>query len=166
MPVLTVQPFALDHVLAPPILGPFLDRVAARPDSSSPAVRGLLERARSSGVSGLSIPDAVVTSAPAGAFLKGLTLLSDSKLEPAAAAFRDAIRLAPDFYPAMVYLGACYAAGGKDKEAAAAWRTAVREGDAPELHAMLADAWLRQGRGDLAMADFKNRARAGRRTWG
>ena len=161
MPVLTVQPFALDQVLAPPILGPFLERVAARPDSSAPAGQGLLERARSSGVSGLSIPDAVVTAAPAGAFLKGLTLLSENKLEPAAAAFRDAIRLAPDFYPAMVYLGACYAAGGKDKEAAAAWRTAlIREGDAPELHAMLADAWLRQGRGDLAVADLRRIARA------
>ena len=52
-------------------------------------------------------------SAPAAsAFLKGLTLLANQKFEAAANEFRDAIRASPDFYPAMVYLGACYAAGG------------------------------------------------------
>jgi Flp pilus assembly protein TadD len=154
MPVLTVDPFALDQVLAPKILGPFIERVAARPDSSDPEVRSLLERVKTSGVSGLSVPE-TITDEAAGAFLKGLTQLSSMKLEPAATSFRDAIKIAPDFYAAMVYLGACYAAGGKDKDAAAVWRTAlIREGDAPELHAMLADAYLRQGRGDLAVADL------------
>lgn len=62
------------------------------------------------------------------------------------------MRAGADFYPAMVYLGACFAAGGKDKEAAGAWRTAlIREGDKVSLHVMLADALLRTGRGDLAM---------------
>jgi hypothetical protein len=148
-------PFALDQVLSPPILGAFLDRVAARPDASSPAVRELLEQARTKGLGGLVISDAQASAAPVGAFLRGLTLLADKKLEPAAAAFRDAMRVSADFYPAMVYLGACYAAGGKDKEAAGAWRTAlIREGDAPALHVMLADALLRQGRGDLAVDDL------------
>jgi predicted Zn-dependent protease len=69
--------------------------------------------------------------------------------------FRSAMRGSADFYPAMVYLGACYAAGGKDKEAAGAWRTAlIREGDAVALHVMLADSLLRQGRGDLAVDDL------------
>jgi len=35
------------------------------------------------------------------------------------------------------------------------WRTAlIREGDAASLHSMLADAQLRQGRGDLAFDDL------------
>jgi hypothetical protein len=155
LPVAVTPPFALDQVLSPPILGAFLDRVAARPDASSPAVHDLLERARTTGLGGLVVSDAQAAAAPAGAFLKGLTLLAEHKLEPAAAAFRDAMRGAADFSPAMVYLGACYAAGGKDKEAAGAWRTAlIREGDAPALHVMLADAQLRQGRGDLAVEDL------------
>ena len=55
----------------------------------------------------------------------------------------------------MIYIGACFAAGGKDKEAAAAWKNAlIREGDAVALHVMLADAQLRQGRGDLAVDDL------------
>ncbi len=155
LPVAAPAPFAVEQVLGPPILGAFLERVASRPDTSSPVLRELLERARTQGVSGLAVSDAQVAAGPAGAFLKGLTLLADNKLEPAAAAFRDAMRASEDFYPAMVYLGACYAAGGKDKEAAAAWRTAlIREGDAPALHLMLADAQLRQGRGDLAAEDL------------
>jgi len=52
----------------------------------------------------------------------------------------------------MVYLGACYAAGGNDKEAANVWRTAlIKEGDAAPLHQLLTDALLRQGRGEMAL---------------
>ena len=150
--LVAAPPFALDQVLSPPILGAFLDRVAARSDAAAPAVRELLEHARTKGLGGLVISDAQASAAPVVAFLRGLTLLADKKLEPAAAAFRDAMRGSEDFYPAMVYLGACYAAGGRDKEAAGAWRTAlIREGDTPALHVMLADAFLRQGRGDLAV---------------
>jgi hypothetical protein len=78
--------------------------------------------------------------------------LSQNRLEHAANAFRGAMRAASDFYPAMVYLGVCYAAGGNDKEAAGAWRTAlIKEADALPLHELLADALLRQERGDLAV---------------
>ena len=155
LPVVAAPPFGLADVLAPPVLGAFLERVAARPDASVPGVRELVERARTTGLNGLAVSDAQVATAPSAAFLKGLTLLADHKLEPAAAAFREAMRGSADFYPAMVYLGACYAAGGKDKEAAAVWRTAlIREGDTPALHVMLADAQLRQGRTDLAIEDL------------
>jgi hypothetical protein len=62
------------------------------------------------------------------------------------------MRASADFYPAMVYLGACYAAGGNDKEASGAWRTAmIKEGDAMALHTLLADALLRQDKGELAL---------------
>jgi Flp pilus assembly protein TadD len=149
-------PFHVSQVLSPPVLGAFLERVGARPDVSSPALRELLDRARTRGLEGLPVDEVAATAGPVGPFLKGLTLLADNKLEAAAAAFRDAMRASSDFYPAMVYLGACYAAGGKDKEAAAAWRTAlIREGDAPALHLLLADAQLRQGRGDLAAEDLE-----------
>jgi VWFA-related protein len=156
----TAAPFALDQVLAPPILGAFLDRVAARPDAASPAMRELIERARTAGIRELAVSDAVAAEAPVAAFLRGLTLLAQKKLDPAANAFRRAMRTSADFYPAMVYLGACYAAGGNDKEAAGAWRTAlIKEGDAVALHLLLADALLRQGHGELALQAL-DRARA------
>jgi VWFA-related protein len=153
-PTVAAPAFTLDQVLAPNILGAFLDRVAARPDAASPAVRDLLARARTGGLEGLTVTDAQA-AVPVGAFLKGLTLLADNKLDPAANAFRDAMRGSIDFPPAMVYLGACFAAAGKDKEAASVWQTAlIREGDTPALHVMLADALLRQGRADLALQDL------------
>jgi tetratricopeptide (TPR) repeat protein len=146
-----VQPFALEQVLAPQVLGAFLDRVAARPDAASPATRELLERARTGAISELVVSEAMAAEDPVAAFVKGLTLLAQKKLDPAATAFRSALRVSADFYPAMVYLGACYAAGGNDKEAAGAWRTAlIKESDAVALHRLLADAFLRQGQRDLA----------------
>jgi VWFA-related protein len=156
-----VQPFALDQVLAPDVLGAFLDRVAARPDANAPAVRDLLARARTAGIGGLTVSDAQAAEAPVAAFLKGLTLLAQRRLDQAATAFRSAMRASSDFYPAMVYLGACYAAGGRDKEAAGAWSTAlIREGDALPLHVLLSDALLRQERADLAFQTVqKARAR-------
>jgi VWFA-related protein len=155
VPLTGAAPFAIDQVLSPPVLDTFLDRVAARPDAGSAAVRDLLDRARAGGPGVIAVPDALAAETPSAAFLKGLALLSQQKLEPAALAFRDAMRAAADFSPAMVYLGACYAAGGNDKQAAAVWRTAlIREGDTASLHALLADALLRQGRADAALDDL------------
>jgi len=155
-----VQPFAMDQVMAPSVLGGFLERVAARPDASTPMIRELVDRARAAGVKDLYVSDTLAAEAPVAAFLKGLKLFSEKKFDLAANAFRSAMRGSPDFYPAMVYLGACYAAGGRDKEAAGAWQTAlIREGDTAPLHGLLADALLRQGNGDLALATVE-RARA------
>ena len=146
-----VQPFALEQVLAPHVLAGFLDRVSARPDAASPMVRELVSRARTGGLKQLYVSDTVAAEVPVAGFLRGLMLLEQKKLDLAANAFRSAIRGAPDLYPAMVYLGACYAAGGKDKEAAGAWQTSlIKEGDSLDVHLMLADAQLRQGNGALA----------------
>ena len=149
--VATVPRFTVDNVLAPDVLGSFLDRVAARPDASSPMIRDLVRDARSN-ISQLYISDVLAAQSPVAAFLKGLSLLSQNKLELAAGSFRSAMRASADFYPAMVYLGACYAAGGNDKEASGAWRTAlIKEGDALPLHTLLADALIRQDKGELAL---------------
>ena len=144
--------FAVSRVLEPRVLGAFLDRVAARPDASAPGIQQLLAQARTTGTRELLVPDAIKPQAPAAAaFLKGLSLLARQQLDAAANEFRDALRASPDFYPAMVYLGACYAAGGKDREAAGAWQTAlIRLDDSVDVHALLAEALLRQGRGDQA----------------
>jgi tetratricopeptide (TPR) repeat protein len=134
-------------------VGQYLDRLAVRRDVASPEARALLERAKTAALSDLVVSDALAAEAPVAApFLRGLTLLAQGKLDPAAQAFRAAMRAGSDFYPAMVYLGACYAAGGQHKEAAGAWRTAlIREGDNVRVHLLLADALMRTGRGDLAL---------------
>jgi VWFA-related protein len=144
--------FTAADALAPTVLRPFLDRVAAHPHASAPAVRSLVEGARMSGLDQLAVDDALAADDPVAAFLKGLTLLRTNQLDPAANAFRAALRAAPDFYPAMVYLGACFAAGGNDKEASGAWRTAlIKEGETRALHLLLVDALLRQQQGAAAL---------------
>jgi tetratricopeptide (TPR) repeat protein len=155
MPVHTVRAapaFAVDHVLAPEVLGGFLEKVAARPDAQPQMIRDLVSQARSAGINQLAVSDTLAAQSAVASFLRGLTLLHQGRLEHAANAFRSSIRTAPDFYPAMVYLGACYAAGGNDKEASGAWRTAlIKEGDALPLHLLLADALLRQDRREQAL---------------
>lgn len=155
-----VPAFALDQVLGRQVLGAFLDRVAARSDAASPMIRELVERARTEEIGQLFVSDTLAAQAPVASFLRGLALLAQKKFDLAANAFRSALRASPDFYPAMVYLGACYAAGGKDKDAAGAWSTAlIKEGDAATLHVLLADAQLRYGSADLALQTV-DRARA------
>jgi VWFA-related protein len=149
--VAAVPPFAIDQVTSPQVLGTFLDRVAARPEAASPMIRDLVRDARTN-IGQLYVSEVLAAQSPVAAFLKGVSLLSQNKLELAANSFRAAMRASADFYPAMVYLGACYAAGGKDKEAAGAWRTAlIKEGDALPLHTLLADAFLRQDNGEMAL---------------
>jgi tetratricopeptide (TPR) repeat protein len=84
-------------------------------------------------------------------FLKGLALFGKGELEPAAAQFREALRVDSEFLPAAFYLGACYAAGGRDREAVGAWQTSlVSESEARIVFDVLADALLRLADGAQA----------------
>lgn len=159
----SIPKFAVAQVMAPTVVGGFLDRMATRPDATSPGVRDALERARRTSVSDLDVSEGLLAEAPViASFLQGLSLLARGKVEPAASAFRTAMRASSDFYPAMIYLGACYAARGQDKEAAGAWRTAlIKEGDTAEVYMLLTDALLRTGRGDLAFETVER----GRQRW-
>ena len=91
------------------------------------------------------------SSMPA-AFLTGLALYSKGELEPAAAKFRETLRLDSEFFPAAFYLGSCYASGGRDQEAVGAWQLAlVTESEAPFIYTLLGDALLRLREVDNAM---------------
>jgi len=87
------------------------------------------------------------------AFLTGLALLGKGQLDPAADQFRSALRISSEFLPAVFYLGACFAAGGRDREAAGAWSTSlVTESDARIVYDVLADALLRLQDGEQALS--------------
>ncbi len=84
-------------------------------------------------------------------FLRGLALYRKGSLEEAANEFRAAVRSSPDFLPGILYLGACYASGGRTKEAVGAWQTSLIADDAsPEIFALVADGYLRMGDADAA----------------
>jgi VWFA-related protein len=156
-------PFALEQVLSPAVLGTFVDRLAARPDAAGPSVAPVLDRLRTAPARDLVVPAQLTAESPVAAgFATGIWRLARSELDPAAQAFRASLRASSDFYPAMIYLGACFAAAGKDLEAAGAWQTAlIKEGDVPALHQLLVDALLRLKRTDAALAAIER----ARRRW-
>jgi Tetratricopeptide repeat len=143
--------FARSQVLDPAVLAPVFARLESR--AASPAVRVALTQARTAKPDTLTLDAGLRGQDPvAAAFLAGIAHFARGELEPAAARFREALRGDAEFVPAITYLGACYAAGGRDREAAGAWLTAlITDTDDQLLHALVADAWLRAGDADAAL---------------
>jgi VWFA-related protein len=137
-----VPAFGKEQVLAPPVVGAFLDQLLGRSTKQSSALKDAVAAVREGKEPALA--ELAKADLPAAAFLHGIGLFAQADLEAAAGQFRESLRAAPDFYPAMFYLGACYAAGHRDKEAVGAWQTAlITQGDVPVVYLLLADAWLR-----------------------
>jgi VWFA-related protein len=149
--------FSTSTVLAADFVTPLIDRLAARPDASD--VRDALERAKAGPWPTDSAKGPLASAPLAAHFVAGLGRLQAGDLEEAAGSFRAALRVAPDFAPALIYLGACYAAGAKDQEAAGAWQMAlVRERMSPDLQRLAIEAWLRADKPAAALA-LLNQAR-------
>ena len=140
-----VKRFTRTDVLAPGTLRYFADRLqTADPTASPSAVQAVADLRAGRMDAILSALGDTPSATLSAAFLKGIALFADGKLEPAAREFREAIRIADDFLPAAFYLGACYADGGREDEAVGAWQTAlVTETEARIVYDVLADALLR-----------------------
>ena len=144
--------FERASVLTPQVVSFFVERLNVG-GRGEPNPEPVIDHARAGrfddAVQSLSTPGTSVSAA----FLSGLALYSKGELEPAAARFREALRLDSEFFPAAFYLGTCYAAGGRDQEAVGAWQLAlVTEGDAPFIYTLLGDALLRLREVDQALA--------------
>jgi VWFA-related protein len=146
-----VKGFDRASVLTPQVVGFFMEKlnVGARGESNPEPI---VEYARAGrfdeAVKALSTG---ATSMPAS-FLSGLALYSRGELEPAAARFRETLRLDSEFFPAAFYLGSCYAAGGRDQEAVGAWKLSlITESEAPFIFTLLGDALLRLREVDQAL---------------
>jgi VWFA-related protein len=149
-----LRPFARASVLRPDVVSFFLTRMADADALIGPDVRAAAESAR-----GERFDEVVPLLSRAGndrlsaTFLRGLALLARGDLEPAAEQFRASLRASSEFLPAAFYLGACYAAGGKDRQAVGAWQTSlVSESDARIIYEVLADALLRLNEPERAQA--------------
>ena len=141
--------FERADVLDPMVLGPFLEEVASlSPMSSRPA----LDLARSGRIDeAVSLLEPGEPGDPALPFLRGLALFQKGELQPASNEFRAAIAEAPELLVGAFYLGACYAAGGKDTQAIGAWQTSLTAlGRYPAVHRFLGDALMRTGQADRA----------------
>jgi VWFA-related protein len=141
-----IESFDRRDVLSRPVLGFFIDRmtivgVTPVPDSLLPAI-GYARMGHFGEV--LRIVDAARTDHVVASFLAGLAELARGDVNRAAADFAQSLKMLPGFFPAAFYLGACYAAGGQDREAVSVWRTTlVTDPAAPWIYTVLADALLR-----------------------
>jgi VWFA-related protein len=142
-------------VLTRPVVGFFLDRLSitgqpAIPASLTSAI-GLARTGQFTEV-GLAV-EAAQSNHVAGQFLAGLSRLAAGDPNGAAHQFAASLRLAPGFFPATFYLGACYAAAGQDREAILAWRSAlVTDPAAPWIFLLLSDALVRANQLPQALA--------------
>ena len=133
-------------MLTRPVLGFFIDRMTIAglppvPESLVPAI-GYARMGQFADV--LRVVDESRSDHVVGSFLAGVAELARGDVNRAALDFSQALKTVPGFFPAAFYLGACYAAGGQDKEAATVWRTTlVTDPSAPWIYTALSDALLR-----------------------
>ena len=140
-----IDAFDKSSVLTPQVINFFLERLSAAAAADAAAVRPAMESARAGRLDeALLALKGTGDDRLAGTFLKGLVSLSSGDLKGAEARFDAAMRMDSEFLPAAFYLGACYAAAGRDREAVGAWQTAlITESNAPFVYTLLGDALLR-----------------------
>jgi hypothetical protein len=146
-----VAKFAIDDVLGPAIVRPFLDYLE-REHPVSAANAPLVQQARE-GTYMVPSDDAAMGDRDdvTLAFIRGLALLQKKQYTPAAAWFQIALKNASDFLGAAFYLGAVHAAEGRDNDAIGAWRMATIGEGSEAIYPMLADAQLRIGDAKAAL---------------
>lgn len=152
-----IAPFQRTSVLGQPVVSAFVDRMNA--DSRTPVPQDVMNLARSGQLDLAARSADSAGHALAAAFLHGLSLYAKGDFETAAERFREAIKADSEFFPAIFYLGACYAANGRDRDAAAAWQTSLvnESSTTPLVYALLGDALLRQRQIERAL-DILNEA--------
>ena len=140
-----IDAFDKSAVLTPQVLSFFLERLTASAAADAAAFRPAIDSARAGKLDeALQGLKGTGDDRLAAVFLRGLVALSGGDLETAEARFSDALKMASECLPAAFYLGACYAAAGRDREAAGAWQTAlITESNAPFVYTLLGDALLR-----------------------
>jgi tetratricopeptide (TPR) repeat protein len=140
--------FKKEDVLTPDMLRAVFEVM----DKAHPAAKAATARARSGKLDGTALMALDAGDQAAGSILRGLELFMKGQLDPAANQFNVAARNAPDAPIAMFFLGACYAAAGRDKEAISAWeRARAGQLDLPALQLVLAEGWLRLGQPGQAL---------------
>jgi hypothetical protein len=145
---LLVQPPPFDRaaLLTPDVLGRLVDDVGAVVRGPAPAgVAAAIEEARRSRPEAMldHLGDSGKEDARV-AFLRGVSFYARGNLPAALTQLQAALRQSSELFPAAVYMGACYAAAGKDLDAIGAWQTAlIGESASPTLYALLGDALLR-----------------------
>ncbi len=147
-----VAKFDPKAVLQRSLLDTMLDSVA----KTSPALKGPLAEARAGRYGAAALEALTTGDQTAAAFFKGLDWYSKGQLNEAATQLQLAAGPRREFFPAAFYLGATFAAAGRDRDAAGVWQLAIGKEQRPTVfYLMLADARLRDGQSDSVVDVLK-----------
>jgi VWFA-related protein len=147
-----VAAFDRSTVLQPALVSGLLDTLAAR----SPSLKSAMTEARAGRYGPAALEALTAGDQQAAAFLKGLDLYSKGQIDQAATQLNIAAGPRREFYPAAFLLGACFAAGGKDRDAAGIWQMALGSEQRPPIaYTLLADARMRGGQADAVVPILK-----------
>ena len=138
----TIAKFDSRMALTPQIVGNLLDSV----EKQFPELDGPLVEARAGRYGTAAIEALIGGDQAAAAFFKGLDWYFKGQLSQAATQFEVAAGPRREFFAASFYLGAVFAAAGRDRDAAGVWQLAIGDEPRPLLaYTLLADARLRDG---------------------
>jgi tetratricopeptide (TPR) repeat protein len=148
----TLPTFDRQVVLERSFVAGMLDIVEKR----SPTLKDAVTEARAGRYGAAALEAFGAGDQTAAAFLKGLDLFSKGEWAPAATQLQVASGDRREFFPAAFYLGATFAALGRDRDAAGVWQIALGNIERPAIvYAMVADARLRDGQSQAAIDILK-----------
>jgi len=147
-----VAVFDRNAVLQPALVNSMLDSIASR----SPSLKSAMTEARAGRYAPAALEALTAGDQQAAAFLKGLDLYAKGQIDQAVTQLNIAAGPRREFYPAALLLGACFAAGGRDRDAAGIWQMALGTDERPLVaYTMLADARMRSGQADAVVTVLK-----------
>jgi VWFA-related protein len=138
----TLPKFDREAALRPELVSAMLDIVQQRSPGLAPSV----SEARAGRYGPAALEALGAGDQEAAAFLRGLDLFTKGQLDQAATQLQIAAGERREFFPAAFYLGAAFAAVGRDRDAAGVWQLALGHEPRPApVYAIVADARLRDG---------------------
>lgn len=148
----TLPAFDRAAVLEPDLLGAMLDIAEQR----APALKEVLADARAGRYGAAALDALAEGDQTTAAFLRGLEFFTRGQLDQAATQLDIASGTRREFFPAAFYLGAAFAAAGRDRDAAGIWQLALGAEPRPiAVYLMVADARMRDGQAQSAIDILK-----------
>jgi tetratricopeptide (TPR) repeat protein len=139
-------------VLKPEVLGTMLDMVERR----SPDLKEAVAAARAGRYGPAALEAFSAGDQTAASFLRGIDFYAKGQVDQAATQLSISAGPRREFFPAAFYLGALFAAAGRDQDAAGVWQLALgTEPRPPAVYMMAADARLRTGQATSAIDILK-----------
>ena len=140
-------------VLKPEMLGPMLEMAEKR---SPTTLKDAMTQAREGRYGPAALEAFTAGDQTVAAFLRGIDLFTKGQIDQAATQFQVSAGPRREFFPAAFYLGALFAAAGRDQDAAGVWQLALGTEPRPAVvYTMVADARLRTGQAVSAIDILK-----------